>query len=817
MHDPAGLPAETTQGLRRAERAGASELARLIRLKDWSATPLGAMQAWPHSLKFSVELILAAGFPMAVRWGPDQIMIYNDAYVAILGDKHPAVLGAPLKEAWPEIYDELGPLSQAILRGEQRNFFAKDHLWRINRHGDDWEDARFTIGYSPIPDETSPAGVGGVLVTAIETTLDIHAGELLRDHALTLQQEVAQRTRERDRIWQVSEDLLGVSNFEGYFVSVNPAWTALLGWSEEEIKRMHVSELRHPDDAPAANAGRERLANGVPTVRMENRFRHKDGSWRWLYWTMTAEDGQIYVIGRHVTAERQAEERLRESERQFRLLVGAVTDYALFRLTPEGLVSTWNIGAERIKGYKAQEIIGQHYSRFHTEEDRRAGLPARALAQASREGRFETEGWRIRKDGTRFWASVVMDAIHDETGALIGLVKITRDITERRDAQLALQRTQEQLAQAQKMDALGQLTGGIAHDFNNLLMVVGGYTQFLKRRLNDPKDKRALDAIELAASRAENLTRQLLTFSRRQPLNPTTVDLAACFAAFRDVLETTAKGNIKLDIDIPDGLWPVTIDVNEFEVAIINLLVNARDAMPNGGTVAISMRNEVLDQKDGADRKQGEFVAVEVKDTGVGIAPEVLPKVFDPFFTTKEIDRGTGLGLSQVYGFVHQAGGTVKLSSAIGRGTTVTLYLPRSQQARSPLHDHPRGEVPQGGKETILLVEDNCDVQSVTATMLEQLGYTVVTADSASQALSMLDSVPHVDLVFTDVIMPGPMNGVELARHILERRSGMPILLTTGYAKAASEAATGFPVLRKPYQLPVLAEAIQAALKTRPR
>jgi PAS domain S-box-containing protein len=817
MHDSSGLPAEAIPALSRPERAGPSELARLIRSKDWSATPLGAMEDWPPSLKFCVDLILAAGFPMAVRWGPDQIMIYNDAYVSILGDKHPRALGAPLKDVWPEIYDELGPLSQDILRGDRRNFFARNHLWRIKRHGDVWEDARFTIGYSPIHDETSPTGVGGVLVTAVETTLDIHAGERLRDHAMTLQQEVTQRTRERDRIWHVSEDLLGVSNFEGYFVSVNPAWTALLGWSEEEIKRMHVSELRHPDDAPAAEAGRARLASGITTVRMENRFRHRDGSWRWLYWTMTAEAGLIYVIGRHVTAERQAEERLRESERQFRLLVGAVTDYALFRLTPDGLVSTWNVGAERIKGYAAQEIIGQHYSRFYTEEDRRAGLPTRALAHASKEGRFETEGWRVRKDGTRFWASVVMDAIYDETGELVGLVKITRDITERREAQLALQRTQEQLAQAQKMDALGQLTGGIAHDFNNLLMVVGGYTQFLKRRLNDPKDKRALDAIELAANRAESLTRQLLTFSRRQPLNPTTVDLAACFATFRDVLETTAKGNIKLDIDIPDGLWPVTTDVSEFEVAIINLVVNARDAMPNGGMVVISMRNEVLDQKDGVDRKQGEFVAVEVRDTGVGIAPEVLPQVFDPFFTTKEIDRGTGLGLSQVYGFVHQAGGTIKLSSAIGRGTTVTLYLPRSRQAASPMHDYPRGETPRGGKEIILLVEDNVDVQSVAATMLEQLGYTVITADSASQALAMLDSQAHVDLVFTDIVMPGPMNGVELARRVMERHPGMSILLTTGYAKAASEATTGFPVLRKPYQLPGLAEAIQGALKTRAR
>ncbi len=228
-----------------------------------------------------------------------------------------------------------------------------------------------------------------------------------------LEQEVQQRTRERDRIWQVSEDLLGVSTFEGYFTSVNPAWTHLLGWSEDEIKRMHVSALRHPDDAPAAEAGRARLARGVPTVRMENRFRHRDGSWRWLTWTMTVDDGLIYVAGRHVTAEKQAAEALRESERQFSLLVAGVTDYALIMLDPDGTVTSWNAGAERIKGYAADEIIGQHFSQFYTEDDRKGGLPDRSLAIATEAGRFEAEAWRVRKDGSLFWANVVIDAIRD--------------------------------------------------------------------------------------------------------------------------------------------------------------------------------------------------------------------------------------------------------------------------------------------------------------------------------------------------------------------------------------------------------------------
>jgi PAS domain S-box-containing protein len=269
------------------------EMARRIREMNWSATPLGSSETWPQSLKLSVAMILAAGFPMAIRWGADLILIYNDAYRQILRDKHPGALGRPLREVWWEIYPELGPSNEAILRGEREVFFAEDHLWPVRRQGGIVEDARFTISYSPIPNDAAPNGIGGILTTCIETTERVRKEEALKVLNDRLEAEVAQRTLERDRIWQVSEDLLGVSNFDGYFTSVNPAWTNLLGWSEDEIKRMHVSELRHPEDAAHSTAGRRRLAEGVPTVRMENRFRHKDGSWRWIYWTLTAENGLI--------------------------------------------------------------------------------------------------------------------------------------------------------------------------------------------------------------------------------------------------------------------------------------------------------------------------------------------------------------------------------------------------------------------------------------------------------------------------------------------------------------------------------------------
>jgi PAS domain S-box-containing protein len=786
------------------------EMPRLVLAKDWSTTPLGPAERWSPALRLATETVLASGFPMAVRWGPQLVSIYNDAYAAVLGPKHPAALGAPIDQVWPEIAAELTPLDLAILRGERPAFFEKSHVWRVERHGKR-EDVRFLASYSPIPDASAPNGIGGLLITVLDTTEEHRTDQLLRQITQQLEDEVAQRTRERDRVWQLSEDLMAVTDFEGNIHSANPAWKRVLGWSESELKRMKVEDIRHPDDAAAARVQRMKLAAGQPQARMENRFRHKGGTWHRFNWTLATEGQLIYVVGRNISDDKDVAKRVRDSERDFRTLVGAVTDYAIFRLTTDGTVATWNAGAERAKGYFAHEIIGQNFRKFYTPEDQESGLPERLLAQAAHEGRSEIEGWRVRKDGSRFWANVVIDPIYDENGNLSGFAKITRDITERRDAQVALQQAQEQLAQAQKMDALGQLTGGIAHDFNNMLMVVSGYTQYLKQRLHEPKDKRAIEAIEFAASRAENLTRQLLTFSRRQSLNRTTVRLPDCFKSFRDILDTTAKGNVVLDVNIPDSTWPVTIDVNEFEVAIINLIVNARDAMPNGGQIRISAHNETIDERNATDRLRGDFVAIEVEDEGTGIPPDIVPKVFDPFFTTKSVEKGTGLGLSQVYGFVHQAGGKVRLTSKVDVGTKVTLYLPRSKAGSISIQDA-QGEQLIGGDETVLLVEDNPDVQSVAASMLEELGYTVRTADSAARALDVLQSAAKIDLVLTDIVMPGSIDGLGLAKQISRDHPGIKILLTTGYSQATSDSRTPFAVLRKPYQLATMARAVRNAL-----
>jgi len=503
---------------------------------------------------------------------------------------------------------------------------------------------------------------------------------------------------------------------------------------------------------------------------------------------------------------------LRDSERNFRLLVQSVTDYAIYMLDPEGTVASWNAGAARIKGYSASEIVGRNYAEFFTPEDRQAGVPARALKIAGTEGRFESEGWRLRRDGTRFWAFAVLDAVRDEEGRLIGFAKITRDMTERREAQLQLERAQQQLAQSQKMEAIGHLTGGIAHDFNNLLMIVSGQVQLMKLRAKEPKDLRALDAIEQAARSGAGLTRQLLTFARRQTLNRVTIDLHERLSSIRDLLSSSLGGAVKLAMNINPNVWSVETDPAELELALVNVAVNARDAMPSGGSLIIGTRNVAL-QDAGPNQITGEFVALSLTDSGTGIPPEVLSKVFEPFFTTKEVGKGTGLGLSQVYGFARQGGGDAQITSVPGEGTTVTIYLPRSHAVCSPV------VTPQAvndddirGKGTILVVEDNTQVGDVSTLLLEQLGYRVRRTERPHAALALLAEENDVVLVFSDIVMPGDMDGLKLAREIQERYPGLPVLLTTGYSSAAERVGTQFPIVRKPYDYRILATAVKTAV-----
>jgi signal transduction histidine kinase/CheY-like chemotaxis protein len=404
-----------------------------------------------------------------------------------------------------------------------------------------------------------------------------------------------------------------------------------------------------------------------------------------------------------------------------------------------------------------------------------------------------------------FWANVVIDPIRDEKGDLIGYAKVTRDITERRAAQTALEESQQQRAYLQKMDALGQLTGGVAHDFNNILMVVNGQAELLKQKLtDDPRVARAVETIEHAAMRGGELTRQLLTFSRRRTVTPVVYELGERLAGFRSMIASSLGSSIKLVATIEPDLWPLLVDPNEFEVALVNITLNARDAMPNGGVITLTAENVTLTGHQTSAKIAGEFVALRLTDEGTGIAPDVLERVFEPFFTTKPAEKGSGLGLSQVYGFAHQSGGTVTVESRLGKGTMVTLHLPRGHEADIVVSDEIAAEAASSG--TVLVVEDNPEVADISVSMLEQLGYQVRMVSDAEAALATIRESAF-DLVVSDIVMAGDMNGLALARAIREHQPGVPVLLVTGYSHVAQEASGDFVVMQKPFKLAELGRA----------
>lgn len=510
---------------------------------------------------------------------------------------------------------------------------------------------------------------------------------------------------------------------------------------------------------------------------------------------------------------REVFSRLYHSESQFRNLVESVTDCAIFMIDQNGFVTTWNAGAERIKGYTNAEIIGQHFSIFYTEDDRRSGVPAQALATARRTGRIAMDGWRVRKGGDLFWASVIINKVHDEDGCVAGFAKITRDLTERRTVE-------EQLRQVQKMEAIGQLTGGIAHDFNNLLTVISGNIETVQRRMSrtDPGLYRYLEAADRAVERASTLTHRLLAYSRRQPLEPRPVELNRLIMGMSDLLGRTIGAHITVETVLAGGLWQVSADPNQVENAILNLAVNARDAMPQGGKLTLETANAYLDEayaRINAEVIPGQYAMLAISDTGIGMTPDVVEKAFEPFFTTKGLGEGTGLGLSQAYGFIKQSGGHIKIYSELGEGTTVRLYLPRlPEQPALVQEDAPVVQPPPlGGKETILVVEDNHEVRAFTTDILRELGYEILEAAEGDTALSLIASEPRIMLLFTDVGLPGPFNGRQIADEARKLRSDLKILFTTGYAQNAiihqGRLDPGVQLIVKPFNFTGLAAKIR--------
>jgi len=582
------------------------------------------------------------------------------------------------------------------------------------------------------------------------------------------------------------------------------------GYEADEIIGEHFSRFFTPEDR-AKGLPEKLLRTAAEEGRYEGEGRRvrKDGTLIWVHVVVDPirdEDGTLLgyaKITRDVTEKKAAERALYASEQQFRMLVQGVRDYAIYMLDPEGWVTNWNAGAEQIKGYTADEIVGQHFSRFYTEEDRANGEPARALETALREGRYEREAERVRKDGTRFWASVVLDPVRDETGELIGFAKVTRDITEKRRAQDELEEARTALFQAQKLQALGELTGGIAHDFNNLMTVIRGSAELLQNENIDPeKKRRCVRAILETSDRATTLTGRLLAFGRRQALRPEPIDVGVRLDALGEVLSRTLGSTIRVELEVAPDVWPIEVDAAELETALLNAAVNARDAMPGGGKITLSAEN-VPDEN---------AVCISVTDTGEGIPAELMPRVFEPFFTTKPVGKGTGLGLSQIHGFAAQTGGRADIRSNPGEGTTLSLMLPRSNNLPATTSDS-RPPLTRLAKLNVLLVEDSDSVRQFARAVLEELHAVVTEANSGEEASRLLDG-RHFDLIFSDVVMPG-ISGLDFARSVRDQLPNQRILLATGYSKqVAMGEAAGFQIVQKPYGAESLTAAIARTLSS---
>jgi PAS domain S-box-containing protein len=794
---------------------GGGRLGALIRAFPWSKTPLGPISAWPQSLKTAVDMVIQSPVPMCLLWGVEGIMIYNVAYAAIAGNRHPSALGKSVFEMWPELVDFNRRVMDAGLAGHALSF--RDQYFVLNRNGEP-EDVWLNLDFSPVRDEESqPAGllavvsetsaqvhaarqlrareeelarvqrigkVGGVEVylrngfqnrrspeylmihglspdAARETHEDwvarIHpddrdvtekqfldavagnvreysaqyriirpndgetrwiavnaeierdasgrairlvgahiditerevaAAELARLNA-TLEQKVAERTRERDRIWNVSRDLLLVADRTGVWLSVNPAWTLTLGWSRGDLLGKTSEWLEHSDDIERTRAELSHLTTVGSTPRFENRFRHRDGSYRWISWTAVLDGDLIYAVGRDVTVEKRAQE--------------------------------------------------------------------------------------------------------------------------------ALQVAEEQLRQSQKMEAVGQLTGGIAHDFNNLLTGIIGGLDIVKRRLaagrSDDVD-RFIDAAVASANRAAGLTNRLLAFSRRQALDLKPLDLAKLIASMEDLLRRTLGERIEVHIRVAGDLWIAEGDVNQLETSLLNLAINARDAMPRGGVLTIEAANVTAKP---ADRDQGlapgDYVVMTVRDTGVGMSPDVRQRAFDPFFTTKPMGQGTGLGLSMVYGYARQARGHVEIDSTEGEGTVVSLYVPRYRgSAAAAAASNELGLRSEWSDETVLVVEDDAAVRLMVIEVLRDLGYSTIEAADDKAAIPVLESDRRIDLLVTDVGLPG-LNGRQIADFARMKRKDLRVLFITGYADDAAMRdgflERGMEIIAKPFSIDVLTSRLR--------
>ena len=804
----------------------------LTRAYDWSASPLGKPDTWPQSLRTALRILLNTNHPMFIWWGEELIQFYNDAYRQTMGpERHPSALGQRGRECWAEIWPIIGPQIEQVMSGGGATWH-ENQLVPVTRHGG-LEQVYWTYGYSPIDEDD---GIGGVLVVCRDVTKDYLAAAALRE-----------REAELARVQQIGcIGGLEVDLTTGFRNRRSPEYLLIHGLPPDAVHESHEDWVQrlHPEDREATERKfRDALASGVHEYNVQYRIiRPNDGEMRWISVKSTIERDEngraIRLVGAHtdVTEQVLAEQALRQSEELYRKLadqlaelnatlaqrveektrerdrIWNVSQDLLLVANRNGVWRTVNPAWTRTLGWSEAELLNRTSDWLeHPDDHGITGAKVGELGARETTVRFES---RLRhKDGSYRWFSWIGVSDKDSNYA------VARDVTAEKAAAERLKIAEEALLQSQKMEAVGQLTGGIAHDFNNLLTGIVGSLDLLQTRINQGRTDnvaRYINAAMTSANRAAALTHRLLAFARRQPLIPKVIDVNQLVVSLEDLLRRTLGGAIDLKIIVSNELWSTLCDPNQLESALLNLAINARDAMPRGGELIITTSNVRLDEviADTPALSPGDYVCIDVADTGIGMSAEVATRAFDPFFTTKPIGQGTGLGLSMIYGFARQSNGHVTIVSKLQQGTSVKLYLPR-HRGENPAEQATELVAAEHAAtgETVLVIEDEPVVRGVILEMLGEQGYRTLEAVDGPSGLKILRSGERIDLLITDVGLPG-MDGRQVAERAREDKPDLKILFITGYAESVALSdgflRPGMGMITKPFDLADLSLRIRA-------
>lgn len=805
-----------------------------MRAVDWAQTGFGDPEVWPPALRMAVSLCINSSIPTAVYWGPDLSLLYNDAWSPIAGEKHPWALTRPASEVWPDIWEVIGPqLNRVLETGE--GFSVADQMLPMKRGGR-VQRTHWDYSFSPIFDESGDR-VLGIFNQGNETTARISAERALRASEQRLEYALGAANTVGTWDWDVPANRVTADARFARLYGVDPVFAAEGAPIEHFFQNINPDDL---DDVQAAIA--KAIANGE-TLAAEYRLTQPDGSDRWVAAhgrPTLAPDGtclRFPGVSFDISDVKHSEALLRESEARFRAITNSI-DQMIWSTQPDGFHDYYNRRWYDFTGVPEGSTDGEAWNgMFHPDDQDRAW---QAWAHSLKTGDPYHIEYRLRhRSGAYRWVLGRAQAVRDVHGEITRWFGTCTDIQEIVDARevlsksreelerAVLERTEEvlriedQLRQVQKMEAIGQLTGGIAHDFNNMLAVILGGLNLLERRLarGETDLGRYIEGAKDGALRASALTQRLLAFSRRQPLAPKVIEPNRLVSDMTELLVRTLGEHIQTETVLTAGCWPVNADFSQLENALLNLAVNARDAMPAGGKLTIETANSHIadDYAKEHDVPPGQYVMIAVSDTGTGMEAAVIQHAFDPFYTTKPVGKGSGLGLSQVFGFVRQSGGHVKIYSEVGHGTTVKIYLPRhygAAHAAQPAVARVAG-LTGSPSETILVVEDDDRVRAYSVEAVRDLGYRVIEASSGAVALEILNGGIAPSLLFTDVVMP-EMSGPQLAAAAKARMPDLKVLFTTGYTRNAivhnGTLDAGTQLLQKPFSVDQLAAKIREVL-----